>query len=190
MSTHSEGGSSSVTDRGRNTSVAVRAARPKAPKKPKAPKPMTPTQRKTLAATTIMQALAVSDQALAITAALEAVSERLAWDTALQHSVREKYGDLQTVGTAKPKKDLGPMPPLIRTPGLNRQSPLHVLDPYELALDYGDDQLRNVLSRASGPNLQVAARLVKERNPGKIPSGQSKPALIDFIVEHVAGPGY
>jgi hypothetical protein len=179
MSSH--GGRTRVAERTRSTSVAARTTRPRAPKEPKTPKPLTATQRKTIATQKILQALAASDQGLAITAALEAVSERLAWDRELQRSVREKYDDLQA---------LGPMPPLIRTPGLNRQSPLHVLDPYELALDYGRDQLRNVLSRASQPNLKVAVGLVKERNPGKKPSGQSSPALVDFIVEHVAGPGY
>jgi hypothetical protein len=188
MSSH--GGRTRVAERTRSTSVAARTTRPRAPKEPKTPKPLTATQRKTIATQKILQALAASDQGLAITAALEAVSERLAWDRELQRSVREKYDDLQALGAVKHKKDVGPMPPLIRTPGLNRQSPLHVLDPYELALDYGRDQLRNVLSRASQPNLKVAVGLVKERNPGKKPSGQSSPALVDFIVEHVAGPGY
>lgn len=153
---------------------------------------MTVTQRKNLATERLLKAVEASpsDKEKAITAALEAVSERLAWDTELQQSIRQKYNDLRTLGAPKPKEDFGPMPPLIRTPGLNRQTPSHVLDPYEVALDYGRDQLRNVIRRASQPNLRVAAGLVRERNPGKKPSGQSKQALIDFIVEHVAGPEY
>jgi hypothetical protein len=111
-------------------------------------------------------------------------------DAELRQSVREKYEALRALGAATQKEDFGPMPPLIRTPGLNRQNPSHVVDPYELALDYGRDQLRNVVRRVSQPNLRVAVGLVKERNPGKKPSGQSKQALVDFIVEHVAGPGY
>lgn len=152
---------------------------------------MTATQRKALATKTIVKALDASNEGLATTAALEAVSERLAWDTELQQSLRQKYEGLQALGAAKSKKeDYGPMPPLIRTPGVNRQSPLHVIDPYELALDYGRDQLRNVIRRVSQPSLREAVRLVKERNPGKKPAGQTKQDLVDFIVEHVAGPGY
>jgi hypothetical protein len=171
----------------RSRTVATRTTRPSAPK---APKPMTATQRKTLATKTIINTLSASDEGLAITAALEAISERLSWDTDLRETVRQKYDALQTLKPVKQTEDFGPMPPLIRTPGLNRQSPVYVVDPYELALDYGRDQLRNVIRRASQQNLRVAVNLVKERNPGKKPSGTSKQALIDFIVEHVAGPGY
>ena len=91
----------------------------------------------------------------------------------------------------KPQKGgHGPMPPLIRTPGVGRQSPLQVLDPYELALDYGPDQLRNVLSRATQKNLKVAVGLVGERHRGTKPANSSTNAgLIDYIVQYVA-PGY
>ncbi len=83
------------------------------------------------------------------------------------------------------------MPPLIRTPGIGRQSPLDVLDPYELALDYGRDQLRNVLGRATKKNLKVAVGLVQKRNPATKPNDAStNQGLIDYIVQHVAGPGY
>jgi hypothetical protein len=151
---------------------------------------MTAAQRKTLATKTITNTLSLSNEGIAITAALEAVSERLKWDMDLLETVRQKYDALQALGPVKQKEDFGPMPPLIRTPGLNRQNPAHVVDPYELALDYGRDQLRNVIRRASLPNLRIAANLVKEGNPGKKPSGATKQALIDFIVEHVAGSGY
>lgn len=171
----------------RSRAVATRTIRPIAPK---ASKPMTAAQRKTLATKTIANTLSMSDEGLAIIAVLETVSERLTWDTELRETVRQKYDALQALGAVKQKEDFGPMPPLIRTPGLNRQNPSHVVDPYELALDYGRDQLRNVVRRVSQPNLRVAVNLVKERNPGKKPSGTSKQALIDFIVENVAGPGY
>ncbi len=88
----------------------------------------------------------------------------------------------------KPK--FGPMPPLIRTPGVGRKSPLHVLDPYETVLDYGPDQLRNVLGRASQKNLKVAVGLVQQQHPGTKPANSSSNAgLIDYIVQYVA-PGY
>jgi hypothetical protein len=112
----------------------------------------------------------------------------------LRDAVHQKYDSLQALSTpkrsTKQKEDVGPMPPLIRVPGLNRQCPVTLLDPYELALDCGHDQLRNVIRRASQVNLKVAANLVKERNPDAKLSGTSKQALIDFIVEHVAGPSY
>lgn len=184
----SRSGETRIMTDGRRSSATTRTTLPRTPR------PMSAAQRKKLATEQLLKAVKApsADKDKAITAALEAVSERLTWDTELEQSVRQKYDSLRTLGTgaAGPKEDFGPMPPLIRTPGLNRQSPLHVLDPYEVALDYGRDQLRNVIRRASQPNLRVAAGLVKERNPGKKPSGQSKQALIDFIVEHVAGPGY
>ena len=137
------------------------ASRPKrrAPAAPKPPKPMTAAQRNKLATQETVAALGATDEKAAITAVLEAAHERWAWDTELRDRIHVKYKDLEALVIAarpKPKPTVAPMPPLIRPAGLNRQSPLHVLDPYELALDYGKPELRNVLSRATKTNLRVA----------------------------------
>jgi hypothetical protein len=152
---------------------------------------MSALQRNKLATRTIVDALAASDEKAATVAALEAVSERLSWDTALRQSMREKYEELQALGSTRRTTSREPMPPLIRIPGIGRQTPLDVLDPYELALDYGRDQLRNVLGRATKKNLKVAVGLVQQRHSGTKPTdGTTNQGMIDYIVEHVAGPGY
>ena len=78
---------------------------------------------------------------------------------------------MQALKPVKQKEDFGRCRGLNhRTPGLDRQSAAYVVDPMKLALDYGRDQLRNVVRRVSQQNLRVAVNLVKERNSGKKPS--------------------
>jgi hypothetical protein len=190
--------SSTVAERQRATTVtkSARPATTKPLRPPKPPAPMSATQRNKLATQQIVSAIGASGEkaaTLATTAALEAVSERMSWDRELQQSVRQKFGELQALGSASTRQTTNrePMPPLIRTPGVGRQTPLDMLDPYELALDYGRDQLRNVLGRAAKTNLKVAVGLVQQRNPGTKPTdARTNQGLVDYIVQHVAGPGY
>lgn len=63
-------------------------------------------------------------------------------------------------------------------------------DPYFLAEFYGSHQLRLALERYTVAPLREAVRPVKVANPRTKPSGTSRQALINYIVEHVAGPGY
>jgi hypothetical protein len=55
---------------------------------------------------------------------------------------------------------------------------------------YGNYQLRQALERYSLTALKDAFPLVQEHYPGTRPKKITKPGIIDYIVEHVAGPGY
>lgn len=189
---------SAVTSQPR-TSKTTQPKAPRTPKAPKAkapklPKPMSAAQRKTLATQQIVNFLSADSQNNASIAALEVIGERLGWDRELQSSLRQKYDELQALTQPTHRSHVDetpPMPPLIRPAGLNRQTPLHILDPYELALDYGLDQLRNVLRRATIDNLKVAVAEVQKHHPDTKPeNATSSNSLIDYIVKHVAGPGY
>ncbi|MGO8948930.1 MAG: hypothetical protein ACLQUY_15030 [Ktedonobacterales bacterium] len=174
------------------TRVAV-VSRPARPKVPTAPKPMTPTQRKTLANQKIVNFLGASSQGKetnsAITAALEIISDRLAYDTDIQQTLRQKYGELEALDKKPPKPDLGPEPIPISGSGLEHYNPYAKFDPYVLLHDYGRDQLRAVLLRATSAHLREAVGIVKEHNPGTKPTdGRSNAGMIDYIVEYVVGP--
>jgi hypothetical protein len=57
--------------------------------------------------------------------------------------------------------------------------------------EYGADQLRAVLQRSTQRSLREAVDAVQEREPGTRPASRTRNAdMIDYIVEHVAGPGY
>lgn len=152
---------------------------------------MTATARNKLATQTILKAIDVSDGKVAAIAALEAMSERLTWDAALRQTVRQKYDELQALSAPKQKADLGPMPTPIQTPGLTKTTPLHVVDPYDLRDTYGSHQLRNVLQRVGRQDLRDGVKLVQKRTSGtKLPSLNDMNAMIDYIMQHVAGPEY
>lgn len=188
MTTHG-GGSRMGT---KSVSLRERGARASAPRSPRQPRELTSAQRSKLATHGIATTLGVADEKVVVTAALEALNEHLADDSYLRQRIREKYDEIAALSTRSGRKtNASPMPPLIRPAGLNRQTPLHILDPYEVALDYGRDQLRNVLNRATQTNLRVAVGLVQERNPGTKPTdNRTKAGLIDYLVQHVAGNGY
>lgn len=155
---------------------------------------MSATQRNKLATQGIVTLLGVSDEKIAVTAALEAVHERLAWDSDLQERILEKYQEIAALGgEARQKKqaDLGPAPVPIRSVPLEQYTPYGKFDPYQLNWEYGESQLRAVLVRGTQRDLREATAIVKERNPGTKPTNaSSKDAMIDYIVEYVAGPGY
>lgn len=159
------------------------------PKAPKAPKPPSPTQRNKQAVEGIVAALSATDEKSAITAALEVVNEQLASDAALRQRMGEKYQELLALAPRKQEVDLGPAP--VRIAGdWTTYSPSAKFDPYRRVVEYGQHQLRAVLVRATQTRLREAAKIVMERNPGTKPTSlSSNPAMIDYIMEHVA-PGY
>src|SRR5579862_5008210 len=130
----------------------VRAPKPpKAPKGPKPIKPMSATQRNKLATKGILVALGIPDEGekAAITAVLEAVHERLAADTDLRKTVREKYQEIEELdGGIRQKSgkssepDLGPTPIPIRSGTPEEYNPYGAFDPYVLVWKYGEHQLR------------------------------------------------
>ena len=179
----------------RSATVAARPARQKAVK---APRPMSPTQRKSLATQQIMKALGVSDQGkestaasnAAITAALEIISDRLAYDTDIRQTLHQKYDELQALGPKPkpPKPDLGPAPVPLGGGTWADYKPYGRYDPYKLLHDFGGKQLHAVLVRATQKHLLEAVRIIQEREPGTKtkPSGRTNPDLIDYIMQNVA----
>jgi hypothetical protein len=148
------------------------------------------TSRKSSATTQLVGALGENKEA-AITAALEAVNERLAWDTAFQQTMRQKYEDLEALSKPKAKPDLGPVPKPMNPVAFGEYNPYGRFDPYQLLREYGPHQLRAVLVRGTPRDLREAVDLVRAREPSTKPASRTKKAdMIDYIVEYVAGPGY
>jgi hypothetical protein len=128
-----------------------------------------------------------------MTAALEVANEWLAWDTAFQERLRQKYDELSSLSPTKKKApvDLGPAPVPIAGRGLKNYSPYGKFDPYQLIDEYGRQQLRAVLIRATQQHLREAVDIVQAHEPGTKPASRSNnTAMIDYIVATVAGPDY
>lgn len=162
---------------------------------PKSPRPMTATQRKTLATKQLIDSFGPNQNA-AVTAALETVNERLSWDTALRQRISEKYGELTAVSatsSSRSRTSSGPAPKPLSAGGNGptRSRSFEHLDPYRVLADFGRDNLREMLSRDTQGRLRTAVTIVQERHPGTKPASRSRNAdMVDYIVEHVAGPGY
>jgi hypothetical protein len=168
----------------------------RAPRQPKPPKPMSAAQRDKLAKQGIVSAISATDEKAAIIAALEAVYERLASDTDLGDSVRQKYREITALpsgthqGGTRQKADLGPVPVPIRSGNPEDYNPYGKFDPYQLIWEYGAHQLRAVLARGTQQDLREAVGIVESRNPGaRAPRGKNAD-MIEYILRHVAGPGY
>lgn len=157
-------------------------------------KPLTPAKRKSLATKQLFGALNVTDkvnEGVAVTAALEVINEWLAWDTEMRRRLRENFEDLVLLTTKPPKPDLGPEPVPIAGPDLDHYNPYAKPDPYKLLEWYGPGQLRAVLVRMTPKSLRALADVVQAHNANTAPASRAaKPSLVDYIVEHVAGPGY
>jgi hypothetical protein len=165
----------------------------KAPRAAASPRPLSAAKRKTLAIQLLLSGLAGDNETAAVTAALEVANEWLAWDTAFQERLRQKYGELSNLSPSKTKApvDLGPTPVPIAGRGLKNYSPYGKFDPYQLIDEYGQQQLRAVLVRATQQHLREAVDIVQAHEPGTKPASRSNnTAMIDYIVAAVAGPGY
>ena len=190
MTTPHTGGSTMETETASPRTRGTRAPRP-----PRPPKPMSATQRNKLAVLGIVTTLGVSDEKVATIAALEAVLERLAYDSDLRERICEKYKEIAALGTGvrqtRQKADPGPVPIPIRAGTPEQYSPYGKFDPYQLNWEYGEKQLRAVLVRGTQRDLREATNIVMARNPGTKPTSRSdKDAMVDYIVECVAGHGY
>jgi hypothetical protein len=154
-------------------------------------RPMSASRRKTLATEELLRTLETTDQTAALTAVLEAVNDQLNWDTAFRQKVRQRFEELTALSAPKQKVDLGPAPTPISGRGTAGYSGFAKLNPYHLLDEYGRDQLRAVLERMPQRRLREAVDSVQEREPSTRPSSRSRNAdMIDYIMEHVAGPGY
>ncbi|HEX9037422.1 MAG TPA: hypothetical protein VF808_10575 [Ktedonobacterales bacterium] len=155
---------------------------------------MTATQRNKLATQGIAANLGIRDdvgQKLAITAALEAVNERLASEPDLREAVRQKYEELVALSTTQQKPDLGPAPVPVRSGTPEQYSPYGKFDPYKLLWEYEAHQLRAALVRGTQRDLREAVGIVQARHPNTAPKSKtSKLDMVDYIMEYVVGPGH
>lgn len=175
-----------------STTVATRVARTRAPK---APTPMSAAKRKTLATERIATVLGATSQGkentAAITAALEIISERLAFDTEIQRSLQAKYNELLALGSnIKPPASRKSTPTPFSGPDLDHYSPYGKLDPYKLLDRYQPDQLRDVLALATPALLREAVDVVQARASGPGPTSRSRKLdMVNYIMQYVA-PGH
>lgn len=65
--------------------------------------------------------------------------------------------------------------------------PYAAANPHALKVLYGDDQIREALSRYSGDALRASAEVLRHQYPGTKPGGTSKVKLIDYLATHAAG---
>jgi len=174
----------------RGSPAATATGRARASTRQSTTKPLSLAKRKAAATERLTSALGANKDA-AITAAIEAVTERLAGDRAFQQSLHQKYQELEAISAPIPKADHGPAPMPINPPSLDEYTPYGKFDPYKVLHEYGHDQLRAVLVRASQALLREAVGIVQLRKPGTKPTSRAnKAAMVDYIVEQVAGPGY
>lgn len=161
--------------------------------------PLSANQRRSIAVKNIARAMALEavedlDQVALTTAALEEASELLGKDPAMVQRLRQKYHEiLASTATTPNKHEPKSMPTPLPGRGrdLDNYDPYAKLDPYESLRDFGADQLRAFLGFQTPARLRQAVAIVQERNPGTKAKTKTKSAdMIDYIVEHVAGPGY
>jgi hypothetical protein len=156
---------------------------------------LTPTQRVAEAAQQVATTLGLEDQKRVSAALAEAAAEAVRRDSLFAARVRILY------------KEMTPAPPARRTPAQGRGTraapdvelvPIKQVegwflnpgappDPYFLLELYGPKQLPLALQRYTVARLREAVEAVQQRNPGTSPRGRTRPALIDYIVEHVSG---
>ena len=147
--------------------------------------------RKVRASERIIAALAADDRETALTAALETVADELERDPAMRRRLRARYGELEALRHKAKKPAPAPAPVPISGPDLDHFNPYAKPDPYKLLAWYGHDQFRALISRATPEALRDLVDAVRAREPDATPARRSrKRDMIDYIVEHVAGPGY
>ncbi len=157
------------------------------------PKPSTAAQRTSEAIRKAAGKLGVKDLKWLGAALAEAAADGVERNTAFAAQVRALYESMvpprpikepsrRRGGRAAPDVELVPIKQM--DVFINPAAPP---DPYFLLELYGPAQLPLALSRNTAPRLREAVKMVKERNPGTRPNGTNSAALIDYIVEHVAG---
>lgn len=161
------------------------------------PKPLTVTQRTAEATREVAETLGLQDLKRVAAALSEAAAEGVRKNTAFAAHVRKLYEEMApkpaATSTRKRSQAKTSAPdieliPIKQVEGI--LNPAAPPDPYFLVDLYGPHQLRLALTRYTPARIREAVAPVKSRSGGARPSGTSRQALIDYIVEHVAGPGY
>jgi hypothetical protein len=145
------------------------------------------------AVTRAAEALGVDDAKLLATVLLEAATEELSRSGRFADRVRVTYDALIAVkpnrGSSRRQEPPAKLTPIKRIEG--REIDLGASpDPYFLLELYGKEQLPAALARYPVKALLESVEIVQQHFPGTKPKGKTKAVVIDYIVEHVAGPGY
>lgn len=155
--------------------------------------PLTVQERSVEATRRLREAVGGDDLKLLATALAEAAVEEMQHNAALTLRVRDKYEQLSALkGAGRSTRTHARLPAARPTPiasaGDIRIDPHAPLDPYILLKLYGPSQLKAALDGYSMNKLKEAATLVQQRHPGTRPRDKRRAdAVIDYIVEHVAG---
>lgn len=153
-------------------------------------------QRAVDATSRLRQVLEVDDLKMLSTALAEVAADEAKHNPDFARRIRDVYQELIDSAPKKrtpPAKETATGVALVPLPGTEglRVDPFAPLDPYLLTRIYGSHQLRAALGVYSLPKLKQALAVVEERHPDAKPKSKGqKQAVLDYIVEHVAGPGY
>jgi hypothetical protein len=154
-------------------------------------RPLSASKRKSLATEQLLTAVSATDKDAALTAALEIINEWLSWDREMGRRLHEHYIELEALNSNKKKPPSGPAPIPVSGPDLDHFNPYAKPDPYKLLDWYGQDAFRAAIDGTSTQTLRDLVEAVQAREPGTKPASRSrKQDMIDYIVEHVAGPGF
>lgn len=158
-------------------------------------KPTTIQQRSAEATRVLREVLGLEDLKLLAAALAEVAADEAAHNHQFAQRIRETYHQIEEMKRPTPKpvrrnEPLAKLVPIV-PPGEIRIDPHAPLDPYILIRLYGGHQLRAALDGYTLASLKEASATTQERNPGTKPTNKGrKDAIIDYIVEHVAGPGF
>src|SRR5690348_15134447 len=156
----------------------------------------TVTERGALATKRLRERLGLDNLKLLSTAVAEAAADEIERNPAFVARVQAIYQELvsrqptRPLRTRKAQIEDVELVPVVDMSGVTLD-PFAPLDPYLLHHIYGSTQLRAALTGYSLAKLKEGMATVEARNPGTKPKSKaSKAALIDYIVERVAGTGH
>lgn len=154
------------------------------------------TQQRATEATSRLKRMIGADNLKLLSAAIaEVAADEADSNPAFVSRVRAVYQELVSMPTTRARSAASKLAEVELIPigkveggGINPYAPL---DPDYLSKLYGAHQLRAALSRYQLASLKDAAAKIQQEHPGTKPRNRSsKDSVIDYIVEHVAGPGY
>ncbi len=139
-----------------------------------------------------VEILRVNDPKRLAEAMLEIASDELMRNTRFLQRVGAQYDALAPAPKASPK----PKAKQLKAPLLDLVPRKHIPgrefdisappDPYFLNELFGIDQLPVALKEYTVPALRIAVAMIQERRPGTKPTGTSKAAIIEYVLEYVA----
>jgi hypothetical protein len=166
--------------------------------------PATPAQRTTAALARAQSALPQATNAKLLQAVLlEIAADAVVTDATFAARINERYQELappppppkatapktRSGGRATPKVSdlLEPLTPIKFVPNLEitLEGPP---DPYFLLDVFGAHQLERALNQRSVADLRKAAAIVQAQTSSRLPAKATKPQIVAYIMEHVAGP--